>query len=55
MAWYARVYLKRYFALRPSDEAEYQRWRPLVAAGRMSENIPGLNPWLRRQVEKVEV
>ncbi|MBN1875354.1 MAG: phosphotransferase [Anaerolineae bacterium] len=47
-----RTYLKRYFELRPGGETEYRRWRPIVAAGRMSEDIPGLNDWLRQQVER---
>ena len=53
LGWYRRAYLQRYFKLNPGGEAEYRRWRPIVAAGRMSEEIPGLNPWLRQQVEKV--
>ena len=51
MRWYTRIYLRRYFALRPGGEAEYLRWRPIVAAGRMSEDIPGLNNWLLQQVK----
>jgi aminoglycoside phosphotransferase (APT) family kinase protein len=51
MRWFTRIYLRRYFALRPGGEAEYRRWRPIVATGRMSEDIPGLNDWLRQQVE----
>ena len=51
MRWYTRIYLQRYFALQPGGEDEYRRWRPIVAAGRMSEDIPGLNDWLRQQVE----
>lgn len=51
MTWCARIYLKHYFTLRPGGETEYRRWRPIIAAGRISENIPGLNPWLLKQVE----
>jgi hypothetical protein len=42
--------VKRYFELRPGGEAEYRAWWPIVAAGRMSEGVPGLEEWLRRQV-----
>ncbi|MBN2007110.1 MAG: phosphotransferase [Anaerolineae bacterium] len=52
MAWYARLYLKHYFTLRPGGETEYRRWRPIVAAGRISENIPGMTPWLLKQVKR---
>ena len=51
MRWFTNIYLRRYFALCPGGEVEYQRWRLIVAAGRMSEDIPGLNDWLRQQVE----
>jgi hypothetical protein len=51
MRWFTRIYLRRYFVLRPGGVAEYHRWWPIVAAGRMSEDIPGLNDWLRQQVE----
>ncbi|MBN2392145.1 MAG: phosphotransferase [Anaerolineae bacterium] len=52
LRWFTRIYLRRYFTLLPGGEAEYQRWRPIVAAGRMHEDIPGLNRWLRQQVER---
>lgn len=48
---YNRAYLQRYFELCPGGETEYRRWCPIIAAGRMSEDIPGLNDWLRKQVE----
>lgn len=51
MRWFTRIYLRRYFTLLPGGETEYRRWRPIVAAGRMSEEIPGLNGWLMQQVE----
>jgi Ser/Thr protein kinase RdoA (MazF antagonist) len=47
--WCLPVYLRRYFELRPGGEEEYQGWRPIVAAGRMSEGIAGLEDWLRLQ------
>ena len=47
---FRRAVVKRYFELRPGGEAEYRAWWPIVAAGRMSEGVPGLEEWLRRQV-----
>lgn len=47
--WCRRVYVRRYFEIRPGGEEEYQAWRPIVAAARMSEGIPGLEDWLRAQ------
>ena len=46
------VYLRRYFRLCPGGKAEYRRWLPVVAAARLSENIPELEQWLLAQVEK---
>jgi uncharacterized protein (TIGR02172 family) len=46
------VYLRRYFALRPGGEAQYWRWLPVVAAGRLSEQIPELEAWLVAQAGK---
>jgi aminoglycoside phosphotransferase (APT) family kinase protein len=46
------LYLRHYFALRPGGKAEYAGWLPLVAAARLSENIPELEAWLLAQVEK---
>jgi Ser/Thr protein kinase RdoA (MazF antagonist) len=36
---YDRTYLKRYRALKPDMENEMERWMPLIAAGRLNENI----------------
>jgi hypothetical protein len=47
------VYLRRYLALRPEGKVEYGRWLPIVAAARLSENIPELEAWLLAQAEKV--
>ncbi len=47
------VYLSRYFQLRPGGKAEYRRWLPVVAAARLSENIPELERWLVQQARKV--
>jgi uncharacterized protein (TIGR02172 family) len=40
------LYLRRYFHLRPGGVDEFRRWLPVVAAARLSENIPGLEQWL---------
>jgi Ser/Thr protein kinase RdoA (MazF antagonist) len=47
------IYLRRYLALRPEGKVEYGRWLPIVAAARLSENIPELEQWLLAQVEKI--
>lgn len=52
VGWFHRIYLREYFKLRPANKNEYIRWLPIVAAGRMSEDIPGINPWLLNQVLK---
>jgi Ser/Thr protein kinase RdoA (MazF antagonist) len=49
--WVHRLYLRRYFELRPGGEEEVRAWLPIAAAARMSEDIPGLASWLRAQVE----
>ena len=46
------VYLRRYFRLRPGGEEEYRRWLPVVAAARLSEDIPELEQWLLAQAAK---
>lgn len=46
------AYLRRYFALRPGGREEYRRWLPVVAAARLSENIPEIEAWLVGQVEE---
>lgn len=45
------VYLNYYFELCPGGEAEYHRWLPIVAAARLSDNIPELEKMLITQVE----
>lgn len=45
-------YLRHYFTLRPGGKAEYTRWRPIVAAARLSEGIVEVESWLLQQVEK---
>ncbi len=46
------IYIQRYFSILPGGENEYSRWLPIVAAARLSENIPELEEWLIAQVEK---
>jgi hypothetical protein len=46
------AYLNRYFQLCPGDEEEYRRWLPIVAAARLSHNIPELEKMLIEQVER---
>lgn len=48
-----REYLKQYFSLRPGGEDEYQRWLPVIAAARMSENIVEREAWLAAQAAKM--
>lgn len=43
------LYLRHYFRIRPGGIAEYRRWLPVVAAARLSENIPELEQWLVTQ------
>ena len=52
VSWFHRIYLREYFTLRADDIDEYYRWLPIVAAGRLSEKIPGLDTWLLSQVLK---
>jgi len=47
------IYLRRYFELRPDGVSEYRRWLPVVAAARLSENIPQLEQWLVKQAAEV--
>lgn len=46
------TYLRHYFRLKPGGEAEYRRWLPVVAAARLSENIPELESWLIAQASR---
>ena len=51
VGWVHRLYLRRYFELRPGGEDEYRAWLPIAAAARLREDIPGLASWLRARVE----
>jgi len=46
------AYLNDYFNLCPGGEEEYRRWLPIVAAARLSDNIPELEKMLIEQVER---
>jgi uncharacterized protein (TIGR02172 family) len=46
------AYIRNYFKLGPGGETEYNRWLPIVAAARLSENIPELQQWLIARAEK---
>ncbi len=44
------AYLGRYFQLRPGDRQELVAWQPIVAAVRLSDDIPELQGWLLEQI-----
>jgi hypothetical protein len=44
------AYLERYFELRPGDRQQLTAWHPIVAAVRLSDNIPELQEWLLDQI-----
>lgn len=46
--WHA-AYLQHYFRIRPGGETEYRCWLPVVAAARLSEDIPEVEQWLVAQ------
>lgn len=46
-------YIARYFERCPEKQEEYERWLPIVAGARLSENITALEPWLLSEAEKV--
>jgi Ser/Thr protein kinase RdoA (MazF antagonist) len=47
------AYIRHYFCLCPEGEHEYRRWLPIVAAARLSENIPELEKWLVVEAQKI--
>ena len=51
--FFTRRYLRRYFRLRPGGREELRRWLPVVAAARLSEQIPELEAWLLAQAAGV--
>jgi hypothetical protein len=46
------ISLDLYFRLCPGGEEEYRRWLPIIAAARLSHNIPELERLLIAQVER---
>ena len=48
---FTKAYLKRYFELLPDDQQQLVTWRPVMAAVRLAENIPGLQEWLLTQIK----
>ncbi len=46
------AYIHYYFKFNPGGEAEYNRWLPIAATARLSENIPELQEWLIAKAEK---
>ncbi len=46
-------YVRCYFRLCPGGETEYGRWLPIIAAARLSDNIPELEKMLLEQARKV--
>jgi Ser/Thr protein kinase RdoA (MazF antagonist) len=49
------MYLHHYFQLRPGGEMEYRQWLPVVAAARLSENIPEVEQWLLKKAENLNM
>ena len=47
-------YIRQYFSLRSVGMAEYRQWLPIVAAARLSEDIPELEAWLVAEAQKIE-
>jgi len=45
-----QAYLERYFELRPGDQQQLVAWQPIVAAVRLSDNIPEIQEWLLEQI-----
>jgi hypothetical protein len=43
------AYITYYFSTCPAGKEEYLLWLPIVAAARLSENIPELKSWLIKQ------
>ncbi len=43
---FVKEYLNNYFKDKPQAKVEYARWLPVVAAARLSENIPEIQAWL---------
>jgi len=48
---FEKAYVKRYFELLPDEQEHLAAWRPVMAAVRLAENIPGLHEWLLTQIK----
>jgi len=49
--WFNAIYLRNYFKCKPGSSEEYHRWLPVIAAARLSEEIPELEAWLIQQAQ----
>jgi aminoglycoside phosphotransferase (APT) family kinase protein len=47
------AYLRAYFRLNPGGQQSYQRWLPVIAGARLSENIFELEKWLLAQARLI--
>jgi Ser/Thr protein kinase RdoA (MazF antagonist) len=47
---FTKAYLECYFELRPDNREQLVAWQPIVAAVRLSDNIPELQEWLLERV-----
>lgn len=45
-----QAYLEHYFKLRPGDQEQLVAWQPIVAAVRLSDNIPEIQEWSLEQI-----
>ena len=48
------AYIHHYFSICPNGEHEYRLLLPVVAAARLSENIPELQKWLIAEAQKID-
>jgi uncharacterized protein (TIGR02172 family) len=51
---FLKAYIHYYFKLKPGGEDEYKCWLPIVAAARLSENIPEVENWLIARAETIQ-
>jgi uncharacterized protein (TIGR02172 family) len=47
---FTRAYLERYFAMHSEDQAQIEKWWPIVSAIRLLDNIPEIRDWLLEQI-----
>ena len=53
--WFHRVYLAHYQGLLPFGVGELARWRPVVAAARISEGVPEEGALLALVMEELNI